>query len=75
MVEVRVVTALFTKRYLQYIDGPYTYPSERLVVFRSEALSLKPTEGRVKALIVIITLLRYLKSGNARMEIMNLVLT
>lgn len=36
--EVRILTAFFTEQYLKYVNGPFMYLSEKLVVFRSVPL-------------------------------------
>ena len=70
--EMRIISAYFTKQYLQYVNGPFMYPSEKLVVFRTVPLNMKTKEGRVEGLEAAVTLLYYLKSNGVQMEILRL---
>lgn len=73
--EVRLVTALFTKRYLSYVNSLFMHPSERLVVFRSQPFNLKVDNGRVMALKAVLALLQYLPSGEAKVELLRLAMS
>lgn len=73
--EVRLVTALFSQKYLQYVNGSFMYPTEHLVVFRSEPFNLKTDDGRAMALKAIFGLMEYLVTGAAKIELMKLAMT
>lgn len=63
--EVRIVTALFTAKYIGAVNSANAIPSDSdLYVFQSQPINLKYDGGRCEIPKVIIALLRYLKEGS-----------
>ena len=60
----RIVTALFTAKYLAAINGHMMW-SEKNTVFRSEPIELKTRDGRVMALRITMAVLERLRSGKS----------
>lgn len=72
--EIRIVTAFFSEAYLRSVSSPFMHPKHRLVIFRSEPFNVKYDYGRIEAARMVIDLLRYLKSGDAKIELLRLAM-
>ena len=70
--EIRIVTAFFSEAYLRNVSSPFMHPKHRLIIFQSEPFNLKYVYGRIEAVRMVIALLLYLKSGDAKIELLRL---
>lgn len=52
-VEMRVLTAFFTPRYLECVDGAYMHPIQRLMmVFRTVPMHFKSKDARIEGILM-----------------------
>lgn len=72
--DIRLVTAHFSEMYLNMVNDFIMGPSQRLVVFRSQPLNAKYDHERPLAVKAIMTLLKWLKSGQSQQALLKVVL-